>query len=207
MYYFSFSYCTKYDLHIAHEIVVISMNIAFHSFTSFQFSLVTQSCPTFCDSRDCSTPGLPIQHQFLEVTQTHVHWVGDAVQLSHLLLSPLPSTFNLSQQHGLFKWISSSHQGAKVLEFQLQHQSFQWISGLISFRMDWLDLLAVQGALKSLLQRFTHGGLYMSMVPFQFVSLFCCVHVWSLYLCKYCLKRYIWNLKNDTDELIYWAGI
>ena len=168
---------------------------------------------------DCSTPGLPVHHQLPEFTQIHVHWVGDAIQPSHPLWSPSPPAFNLSQHHSLFKCISSSHQVAKVLAFQLQHQwsdlsevaqlcptlcnpmdcslpgssvhgifqarVLEWIaisfsrgsslprdrtrvsrivdrrftvwatreySGLISFRMDWLDLLAVQGTLKSLLQ-------------------------------------------------------
>ena len=99
-----------------------------------------------------STPGLPVHHQLLEFTQTHVYWVGDAIQPSHPLSSPSPPALNLSQQQGLFKWVSSSHQVAKILEFQLQHQSFQWTPGLISFRMNWLDLLVVQGTLKSLLQ-------------------------------------------------------
>ena len=108
-----------------------------------------QSCPILCDPMDCSTPGLPVQHQLLEFTQTHVHWVSDAIQPSHPLLSPFPPAFNLSQHQGLLQWVSSSHQVAKVLEFQLQHQSFQWI-----FRTDflWMDLFAVQGTLKSLLQ-------------------------------------------------------
>ena len=75
--------------------------------------------------------------------------VSDAIQPFHHLLFPSAPAFNLSQHQGLFKWVSSSHQVAKVLEFQLQHQSFQWYSGLISFRMDWLDLLTVQGTLKS----------------------------------------------------------
>ena len=83
---------------------------------------------------------------------THVHRVGDATQPSHPLSSPSPPALDLSQHQGLFQWVSSSHQVAKVLEFQLQHQSFQWIFKLISFRMDCLDLLAVQGTLKSLLQ-------------------------------------------------------
>ena len=100
---------------------------------------------------DCSTPDLPVYHQLPEFTQTHVHQVGDAIQPSHPLLSPSP-VFNLSQHQSIFKWVSSFHQVVKELEFQLQHQSFQWIFGLISFRMDWLDLLAVQGTLKSLLQ-------------------------------------------------------
>ena len=121
-------------------------------FASAQFSSVAQSCTTLCDSKDCSTTGFPVHHQLLEVTQTHVHQVGDAIQPSNPLSSPSPPTFNLSQHQGLFKWVSSSHQVAKVLEFQLQHHSFQWIFRAISFRIDWFDVLAVQGTLKSLLQ-------------------------------------------------------
>ena len=78
---------------------------------------------------DHSTPGLPVHHQLLEFTQTHVHRVGDAIQPSHPLSSPSPPAFNLSQHQGLFKWVSSSHQVAKALEFQLQYQSFQWTPG------------------------------------------------------------------------------
>ena len=79
-----------------------------------------------CDPMNHSTPGLPVHHQLLESTQTHVHWVGDAIQLSHPLSSPSPPTFNLSQHRGLFQWVSSLHCVVKVPEFQLQHQSFQW---------------------------------------------------------------------------------
>ena len=93
---------------------------------SVQFGLVTQSCPTLCDPMDCSMPGFPVHHQLPEPAQTHVYWVGDAIQPSYPLSSPSPPTFNLSQHQGLFQWVSSSHQVAKVLEFQLQHQSFQW---------------------------------------------------------------------------------
>ena len=93
---------------------------------SVQFNSVTQSCPTLCDPMNCSTPGLPVHHQLLESTQTYVHWVGDAIQPSHPLSSPSPPALNLSQHQGLFKWVSSSHEVAKVLEFQLQHQSLQW---------------------------------------------------------------------------------
>ena len=96
-----------------------------------QFSSVAQSCPTLCDPVDCSTPILPVHHQLPELT--HVHWLGDAIHPSHPLSSPSPPTFNLSQHQGLFKWVGSSHQVAKVLEFQLQHQSFQW-----TFRTDFL---------------------------------------------------------------------
>ena len=92
-----------------------------------QFSSVAQLYPTLCDPTDCSTPGLPVHRQLPELTQTHIHWVGDTTLPSHLLSSPSPPTFNLSQNQGLSKWVSSSHQVAKVLEFQLQHQSFQWI--------------------------------------------------------------------------------
>ena len=91
-----------------------------------QFSSFTQSCPTLCDPMDCSMPGLPVHHQLLEFTQTHVHRVSDAIQPSHPLSSPSPA-FNLFQHQGLFQWVSSSHQVAKVLEFQLQHQALQWI--------------------------------------------------------------------------------
>ena len=91
-----------------------------------QFSSVAQSCPTLCDPMDCSTQALPVHHQLPESTQTHVHWVSDAIQPSHPLSYPSPPAFNLSQHQGLFQWVSSSHQVAKVLEFQLQHQSFQW---------------------------------------------------------------------------------
>ena len=99
-----------------------------------QFSSADQSCPTLCDPMNCRTPGLPVHHLLLEFTQTHVHWVGDAIQRSHPPLSLSPFTFNLSQHQGLFQWVSSSHQVAKVLELQLQRQSFQWI-----FRVDFLQ--------------------------------------------------------------------
>ena len=113
--------------------------IVFNSITTalsgilYQFSSVTQSCLTLHDSTDCSTPDFPVHHQFLEFTQTHVHWVGNVVQPSHPLSSPSPPIFNHSQHQHLFKWVSSSHQVAKILELQFQHQSFQWI-----FRTDFL---------------------------------------------------------------------
>ena len=91
-----------------------------------QFSSVTQSCPTLCDPMNCSTPGLPAHQQLPEITQTHVHQVGDAIQPSHPLSSPSPPAPNPSQHQGLFQWVNSSREVAKVLEFQLQHQSFQW---------------------------------------------------------------------------------
>ena len=87
---------------------------------SVQFSSVAQSCLTLCNPMNHSTPGLPVHYQLLESTQTHVHWVGDAIQPSHPLSAPSPPAFNLSQHQGLFKWVSSLHQLAKVLELQLQ---------------------------------------------------------------------------------------
>ena len=117
----------------------------------FQVRSVAQSCLTLCDPMNRSTPGLPVHLQLLEFAQTHAHWVGDAIQPSHPLSSPSPPAPNPSQQQGLFQWVNPLYEVAKVLEFQLQHQSFQWTLRTDCFRMDWLDLLAVQGTLKSLL--------------------------------------------------------
>ena len=104
---------------------ILLFTICWTDFT-IQFSSVTQSCPTLCDPMTHSMPGLPVHHQLLESTKTHVHWVGDAIQPSHPLSSPSPHALNLSQHQGLFHQVSSSHQVAKVLGLQLQHQSFQW---------------------------------------------------------------------------------
>ena len=89
-------------------------------------SSVAQSCPTLCNPMNRSTPLLPVHHQLPEFIQIHVHWVSDAIQPSHPVSSASPPAPNLSQHQGLFQWVSSSHQVAKALEFQLQHQSFQW---------------------------------------------------------------------------------
>ena len=101
-----------------------------------EFSSLAQSCPTLCYPMDCSTPGLPDLHQLPELPQTHVNWVSDAIQPSHPLSPSSPPAFNLSNHQDLFQWVSSSHQVAKLLEIQLQHQSFQWI-----FRTDFLWLV------------------------------------------------------------------
>ena len=97
------------------------------------FSSVPQLCPNLCDPMDFSMSGFPVHHQPPEFTQTQVHWVDDAMQPSHPLSSPSPPAFSLTQHQGLFRWVSSSHRVAKVLQFQLQHQSFQWI-----FRTDFI---------------------------------------------------------------------
>ena len=94
---------------------------------------VAKSCPAFCDPVDYSTPSFPVLHHPPEFAQTQVHWVSDAIQLFHLLSSPSPPAFNLFQHQGLCQCVSSSHQVAKVLELQLQHQSFQWL-----FRVNFL---------------------------------------------------------------------
>ena len=119
---------------------------------SVQFSSVTQLCPTLCDPMNCSTPGLPVYHQLLEFTQTHVHWVGDAIQPSHPLSSPSPPASNPSQQQSLFHETTLCVRWLKYWSFSFSIIPSEEHSWLISFRMDWLDLLAVQGTLKSLLQ-------------------------------------------------------
>ena len=123
-------------------------------YNKFQFSLVTQSCPTLCNPMDCSMTGLPVHQQILELTKTHGHWVGDDTQSSHPLSSPflLPSIFpsirvfsNESVLH--IRW-------PKNWNFSFSISPSNEHLGLIFFRMDWLDLLAVQGTLKSLLQHY-----------------------------------------------------
>ena len=112
------------------------------------FSLA-QSCSALWDPRDYSMQAFPVLNYLSEFTQTHIHWVGDAIQPSHPRSSPSPPAPNPSQHQGLFRWVSSLYQVAKVLEFQLQHQSFRWTPRTDLFRMDWLDLLAAQRTLES----------------------------------------------------------
>ena len=104
---------------------------------------------------DCSMPGFPVHHQLPELTQTQVHWVGDAIQPSHPLLSPSPPAFNLSQHQGIFKWVSSSYQVAKYWGVSFSISPYNEYLGLISFIIDWFDLPAVWRILKSLLQHHT----------------------------------------------------
>ena len=143
----------------------------------FQFSSVAQSCPTLCNPINRSTPGLPVHHQLLESTQTHVHWVGDAIQPSHPLSSLSPPALNLYQHQGLFKWINSPHQVAKYWSFSFNISPTNEHTGLISFRIDWLDPLAVQGTRKSLLQYHNskvfhkfHSATKMAQTQWCFVS-------------------------------------
>ena len=137
----------------------------------FQFSSVAQSCPTLCDPMNRSTPGLPVHHQLPEFTQTHVHWVDDAIQPSHPLSSPSPPAPNPSQHQSLFQWVNSSHQVAKLLEFEFSISPSKERPGLISFRMDWLDPLADQGSLKSLLQHHNSKASILQCSAFFIVQL------------------------------------
>ena len=125
----------------------------------------------FATPMDCSTPGFPVHHQFPEPAQIHVHQVGDAIQPSHPLSPPSPPDFSLSQHQGLFQWVSFLHQVAKVLEFHFNISPSNEYSGLISFRMDWLDLLAVQGTLKSLLQHHSSKASILQHSAFFIVQL------------------------------------
>ena len=119
-----------------------------NGFSSVQFN--SSACLTLCDLMNCSTPGFPVHHQFPESTQTHVHRIGDDIQPSHPLSPPCPPAFSPSQHQGLFQWVGCSQQVVKVLEFQLQHQSFQWTfrtnflqDGLVGFPCSLRDSLRV----------------------------------------------------------------
>ena len=106
--------CRKYQ-YIQKNGNIISLKQRHH----IQFSSIAQSCPTLCNPMNSSMPGLPVHHQLPEFTQTHVHWVSDAIQPSQPLSSPSPPAPNPSQHQDLFQWVNSSHEVAKVLEFQL----------------------------------------------------------------------------------------
>ena len=137
---------------------------------SVQFSLVTQSCPTLRNPMDCCTPGFPVHHQFPELTQTHVHQVGDAFQPYHPLLSP-SAPFNLSQHQGLSNESVLCIRWPKYWSFNVSISPSDEYSGLISLRMDGLDLLAVQGTLKSLLQHHSSKASILQHSSFFIVQL------------------------------------
>ena len=118
---------------------------------SSSVSSIAQSCPTLSDPMDCSTPGFSVYHKLPELAETHVDRVGEAIQSSHPLSSPSPA-FSLSQNQGIFQWVSSSNQWPKSWSFNFSISPSSEYSGLISFRTDWFDLLAVQRTLKSLFQ-------------------------------------------------------
>ena len=139
--------------------------------TSVQFSSVAQSCLTLCDPMDCSTPGFLAHHQLLELVQTHDHQVGDAIQPSHPLSSPSSPAFNLSQHQVFSNESVLCIRWPKYWSFSFKTSPSNEYSGLISFRMDWLDLLAVQGTLKSLLQHHSSKALILRHSAFFIVQL------------------------------------
>jgi len=118
---------------------------------AIQFSSVAQSCLTLCDPMKCGTPGFPVHHQLPELAQTHVHWISDAIQPSHPLSSPSPPAFNLSQHQVFSNESVLPIRWPKYWSFSFSISPSNEYSGLISFRMEWLDLPAVQGTLKNLL--------------------------------------------------------
>ena len=122
---------------------------------------IAQSCPTLCDPMDCSMPGFPVFYHLQDLAQTHVHWVSDAIH--HLVFCcPLLLQLSIFPSIRVFsKWVGSSHQLAQVLKLQLQHHSFQWIFRIDFLRIDWLDLLAIQGTLNSLLQHHSSKALIL----------------------------------------------
>ena len=140
------------------------------SFSSVQFSSVTRLCQTLCHPMDCSTPGYPVHHQLPELARTHVHRDVDANQPSHPLSSPSPPAFNLSQHQGLFQGVLHIR-WPKYWSFSFSISSYNEQSGLISFRIDWLDLLIVQGTLKSLFQHHSSKASILQCSAFFLVQL------------------------------------
>ena len=138
----------------------------------FQFSSVQSlSCVQLCDPMNCSTPGLPVHHQLPEFTQTHVHWVSDAIQPSHPRSSPSPPTPNPSQHQGLFSESTLRMRWPKYWSFSFSISPSNEYPGLIYFRMDWLDLLAIQWTLKSLLQHHSSKASILQCSAFFTVQL------------------------------------
>ena len=138
---------------------------------NYQFSSVTQSCPTLWDPMNRSMPGLPVHHRLPEFTQTHIQQFSDAIQPSHPLSSPSPPAPNPSQHQNLFQWVNSSHEVAKVLAFQLQHHSFQRNPRADLLHNGLVDLLAIQGTLKSLLQHHSSKASILRCLAFFTVQL------------------------------------
>ena len=145
--------------------------LIFVIFIFVQFSSVAQSCPTLCDPMDYSTPGFPIHHQLSELAQTHVHWVSDAIQPSHSLLSPSPLTFKFPSIRVFSNEPVLCIRLPKYRSFSFNISPSNEYSGLISFRTDWFDLLVVQGTLKSLLQHHRSKASILQSSAFFIVQL------------------------------------
>ena len=144
-------------------------------------SSVTHLCPTLCKPMDYNTPGLPVHHKLPEFTQTHVHWVGDAIQPSHPLSSPSPPALNPSHNQRLTNESVLLIRWPKYWSFGFSISPSNEYSGLISFRMDWLDLLAVQGTLKSLLQHHSSKASILRRSAFFIVQLSHPYNYWKNY--------------------------
>ena len=144
--------------------------ITFLPRSSVQFSSVAQSCLTLCDPMNRSMPDLPVHHQLSEFTQTHVHRVSDAIQPSHSLSSPSPPAFNLPRHQGLSNKSALRIRWPKYWSFSFRISPSNEHPGLISFRMDWLDLLAVQGTRKSFLQHHSSKASILEHLAFFMVQ-------------------------------------
>ena len=144
------------------------------------YSSVAQSCPTLCNPMDCSTPGSPVHHQHLEVAQIHVHWVDAAIQPSHPLQSPSSPALNLSQHQGLSKESVLRIRWPKYCSFSFSIRPSNEYSGLISFRMDWLDLLTVQGTLKESSPTPQFKNINSSVLSLLYDRLNSYIHIWLL---------------------------
>ena len=140
-----------------------------HCIRVISISSVAQSCQTLWDPMDCSTPGFPVHHQLPELTQTHVHWVGDAIQISHSVSSPSPPAFSLSQHQGFFNELALHIRWSKYWNFSINPSNEY--SVLISIKTDWFDLLTVQGTLKSLFQHHSSKASILQCSAFFMVQL------------------------------------
>ena len=138
---------------------------------SSSYCSVAQSCLTLCNLMDWSTPGFPVLHHLPEPAQTHVHWVNDVIQPSLPLSSPSPPAFNLARHQGLFQWVSFFHQVPTYWGFSFSISVSNEYSGLISFRIDWFDLLAVQGTLKSCFQHHSSKASILQCSAFLMIQI------------------------------------
>ena len=163
-----FCFCFCFSLQTSSLLTFLHFAKNWKQVKSVQFSSFTQSCPTLCDPMNCSIPALPVLHQLLQFTQTHVHLVSDAIQPSHPLLSSSPPAPNPSQHHFSNK-STLPMRWPKYWSFSLSISPSNEHPGLVSFRMDWLDLLAVQGTLKSLLQNHSSKASILRLSAFFIV--------------------------------------